>query len=149
MSRSTYSRFVAIGRSVPSNQPQADYVPSDDVQSEINSALESDYDSISIPLTNERWKTRWQKMCLSGPQTPPNRSDSLQGQRSPARIKLENTASGLFKVPSHQKDAEIEMEAELWRAGGGFQRNEVNIMRNGKSIIHCRRKQPIERTIWV
>ncbi|CEL55507.1 protein arginine N-methyltransferase 5 [Rhizoctonia solani AG-1 IB] len=133
MSRSTYSRFVAIGRSVPSNQPQADYVPSDDVQSEINSALESDYDSISIPLTNELWKTRWQKMCLSGPQTPPNRSDSLQGQRSPARIKLENTASGLFKVPSHQKDAEIEMEAELWRAGGGFQRNEVNIVRNDQA----------------
>ncbi|CAE6507758.1 unnamed protein product [Rhizoctonia solani] len=133
MNRSTYSRFVTVGRSISDDGDQPNYVPSDDLQPEINSALGANYDSVSLFLTNERWKTRWQKMCLSGPQTPPNRQDSLQGQRSPARIKLENTASGLFKAPSDQKDAEIEMEAELWRAGGGFQREEVNIMRNDQA----------------
>ncbi|QRW18045.1 protein arginine N-methyltransferase 5 [Rhizoctonia solani] len=133
MNRSTYSRFVTVGLSGSRNEFRPDYVPSDNIQSEIDSALSANYDSISISLANERWKTRWQKMCLSGPQTPPNYSDSLQGQRSPARIKLENTASGLFKAPSDHKDAEIEMEAELWRAGGGFQRDEVNIMRNDQA----------------
>ncbi|KAG8763650.1 methyltransferase protein [Ceratobasidium sp. 423] len=133
MNRSTYSRFVTVGRSVSDDEDQPNYVPSDDLQPEINSALGANYDSVSLFLTNERWKTRWQKMCLSGPQTPPNRQDSLQGQRSPARIKLENTASGLFRAPSDQKDAEIDMEAELWRAGGGFQREEVNIMRNDQA----------------
>ncbi|CAE7123581.1 unnamed protein product [Rhizoctonia solani] len=133
MNRSTYSRFVTVGNFVPDEEFHPDYVPSDDLRSEIDSALGANYDSVSLFLTNERWKTRWQKMCLSGPQTPPNRSDSLQGQRSPARIKLENTASGLFRVPSDQKDAEIEMEAELWRAGGGFKREEVNIMRNDQA----------------
>ncbi|CAE6461671.1 unnamed protein product [Rhizoctonia solani] len=133
MSRSTYSRFVTVGHSTSDDGLRPDYVPSDDLQPEINNALEVNYDSISLFLTNERWKTRWQKMCLSGPQTPPNRLGTLQGQRSPARIKLENTASGQFRAPSDQKDAEIEMEAELWRAGGGFQREEVNIMRNDQA----------------
>ncbi|KDN44206.1 hypothetical protein RSAG8_05679, partial [Rhizoctonia solani AG-8 WAC10335] len=133
MSRSTYSRFVTVGSSVSDDGLRSDYVPSDDLQPEIDSALGANYDSVSLFLVNERWKTRWQKMCLSGPQTPPNRPDSLQGQRSPARIKLENTASGQFRVPSDQKDAEIEMEAELWRAGGGFKREEVSIMRNDQA----------------
>ncbi|CAE6354001.1 unnamed protein product [Rhizoctonia solani] len=133
MNRSTYSRFVTAGRSVSTDGLRSDYVPSDDLQPEIDSALGANYDSVSLFLTNERWKTRWQKMCLSGPQTPPNCPDSLRGQRSPARIKLENTASGQFRVASDQKDAEIEMEAELWRAGGGFKREEVNIMRNDQA----------------
>lgn len=35
-------------------------------------AIEDGYDSICIPLTNEAWRTRWKKMCLTvdGKQTP-------------------------------------------------------------------------------
>jgi hypothetical protein len=137
MSRSTYSRFVTVGYFPPNNESESDdYVPSDGLQSQIDDALKASYDSVSLSLTNKRWKTRWQRMCLSGSDTPPNHSARLQDQRSPARIKLENTETGQFKVASGPKDAEIEMEAELWRAGGGFQREEVNIMRNGELLCY-------------
>jgi type II protein arginine methyltransferase len=35
-------------------------------------AIEDGYDSVCIPLTNEAWRTRWKKMCLTidGKQTP-------------------------------------------------------------------------------
>lgn len=137
MSRSTYSRFVTVGRSSPNDEPELqDYVPSDDLQTQIDEALAASYNSVSLFLTNDLWKTRWQKMCLSGSDTPPMHPDVSQGLRSPARIKLENTESGQLKVAYGPKDAEIEMEAELWRAGGGFQREEVNIVRNGKFICY-------------
>ena len=35
-------------------------------------AIEDGYDSVCIPLTNEAWRTRWKKMCLTvdGKQSP-------------------------------------------------------------------------------
>lgn len=132
MSRSTYSRFITVGHSLPNTGPQKDdYVPSDDLQSQISDAGEASYDTVSLYLTNERWKARWQKMCLGGSDTQSTQSNASQSEQSPIRVKIENTEDGQFKVAPGPKVTDIEMEAELWRAGGGFQREEVNIARNG------------------
>jgi protein arginine N-methyltransferase 5 len=56
---------------------QASYTVSDESDSTpllrlSKAAIEDGYDSVCIPLTNEAWRTRWKKMCLTvdGKQTP-------------------------------------------------------------------------------
>lgn len=136
MSRSTYSRFVTITSSADfEDDDDDDHVASDDLRSHIEAALAASYDSVAIFLANERWKSRWQRMCLSQSDAGSNNSDETHHERVKSRVKVENTETGQLKVASGPKDAEILMEAELWRAGGGFQREELNITRNGEHTI--------------
>lgn len=140
MSRSTYSRFVTITSPVDTQDLEgSDHVASDDLKSHIDDALAASYDSVAIFLANELWKARWQRMCLSQSDAGSTNSDGAHNDRLKSRVKIENTETGQLKVASGPKDAEILMEAELWRAGGGFQREELNITRNGEQGIACGR----------
>ncbi|KAF8604211.1 PRMT5-domain-containing protein [Ceratobasidium sp. AG-I] len=134
MSRSTYSRFVTITSQVDAQDPEDnDHVASDDLKSHIEDALAASYDSVAVFLANERWKSRWQRMCLSQSDAGSTNSDETHNERLKSRVKVENTETGQLKVASGPKDAETLMEAELWRAGGGFQREELNITRNDQA----------------
>ncbi|QRW04066.1 protein arginine N-methyltransferase 5 [Ceratobasidium sp. AG-Ba] len=115
MNRSTYSRFVTIPTPSQNAKPETgdDHVSSDDLKRHIDDALAASYDTVSLYITNDRWKQRWQKMCLSAQSDADSERDTSPSPRV--------------------KDAESLMEAELWRAGGGFQRDELNIIRNDQA----------------
>jgi hypothetical protein len=136
MSRSTYSRFVDIPNLSPKPESDLDdHVPSDELKSHIDDALAASYDSVALYLTNDRWKARWKRMCLSQSDAGSASSDGAHDDSMVSRVKVQNTECGNLKVVSGPKDAEILMEAELWRAGGGFQREELNIVRNGDCML--------------
>lgn len=70
--------------------------------------LKRDYDLVCLPLTNARWKDRWERMCLAEEPYDGMASQKKQG----------NAAASAY-------------EAERWRSGGGFSRGEVNVTRSG------------------
>lgn len=66
------------------------------------------YDLICLPLTTEKWKTRWRDMCI--------------------------LSSGSDK----DRDVLAEERAEAWRAGPVFKRDEVTMTRLGEySTAFC------------
>jgi len=71
----------------------------------------TEYDLVAMPLTNGNWQERWDRMCT---------------------ITASATEADLG-VAAAQADTQRD-EAESWRAGGGFLRNEVNITRSGASL---------------
>ncbi|GAA5836114.1 hypothetical protein JCM9279_002199 [Rhodotorula babjevae] len=70
----------------------------------------TEYDLVAMPLTNGNWQERWDRMCT---------------------ITASATEADLG-VAAAQADTQRD-EAESWRAGGGFLRNEVNITRSEES----------------
>ncbi|RXK42065.1 protein arginine N-methyltransferase 5 [Tremella mesenterica] len=86
------------------NQPHPSPSP---LQQLINNTLSStDYDLCCIPLTNARWQTRWERLCL--------RLTEDEDLASPEASK-------------HRE--EVDREADMWRREGGLSREEVNVCR--------------------
>lgn len=74
--------------------------------------VKTEYDLVCMPLTNPNWQSRWERMCT---------------------FTTSATEAELGLVPGqHHNQHSSRTDAELWRAGGGFMRNEVNITRSGK-----------------
>lgn len=73
----------------------------------------TEYDLVCIPLTNGNWQERWERMCTI--------------TASATEADLGAVASG----PLGMEEA-ARIEAETWRAGGSFRRNEVNLTRSGE-----------------
>ena len=69
------------------------------------------YSGIAVELTNERWRERWERLCLQSDHT-------AQMPRSSSRMSLGVTA-----------EVNTCTEAERWRRAPSFQRAEVNITR--------------------
>lgn len=70
----------------------------------------TDYDLVAVPLTNGNWQERWERMCT---------------------ITASATEADLGAASGQQEEIQ-RTEAENWRAGGGFLRNEVNLTRSGQ-----------------
>lgn len=109
------------------------------------------YDLIVLELTNERWKERWERLCLANPNDVPSASGSSAAvppssvqmasgaawlARSSSRQGLNSfSASGVRQSPSPspaassagQTFATIAREAEEWRKAPAFKRTEVNL----------------------
>ncbi|KAI0787942.1 PRMT5-domain-containing protein [Fomes fomentarius] len=64
-----------------------------------NDARTAGYETICVPLSNDKWKARWRELCLLNPHEP------------------------------QDKLAEIEQRAEAWRSKPAFFRDEVTISR--------------------
>ena len=62
------------------------------------------YDTVCIPLTTEKWRERWRQMCLLPDETKEGGTDK----------------------------AELEKQAEQWRAQPVFTKDEVTITRVGE-----------------
>lgn len=71
---------------------------------------------VCMPLTNGNWQERWEGMC------------TITSSATEAEL-------GVAAGSQAQQSETGRAEAELWRAGGGFRRNEVNLTRSGKFRI--------------
>ncbi|WWD18018.1 hypothetical protein CI109_102465 [Kwoniella shandongensis] len=84
------------------------------LQSTITSTLSStDYDLVSLPLTNHLWQERWERLCLR-PMEDEEELARLSPQQAEAR--------------EREREA-VDREADLWRRDGGLRREEVNVTR--------------------
>lgn len=80
------------------------------LQSHISNTISStDFDAVCIPLTNDKWQERWERLCLR-PAEDDDTSPEVQTARDKAREK-------------------VDREADIWRKEGGFRREEVNVCR--------------------
>ncbi|GAA5898508.1 protein arginine N-methyltransferase [Sporobolomyces salmoneus] len=67
----------------------------------------TEYDLVAVPLTNGNWQERWERMCT-----------------------ITSSATEANLGAAAQQEELQRAEAENWRAGGGFLRNEVNLTRS-------------------
>ncbi|GAA6004774.1 protein arginine N-methyltransferase [Rhodotorula paludigena] len=106
------SRLVSSVLYVPPHEP----TPAEAAQGwQASRGGKTEYDLVAIPLTNGNWQERWERMCtITASATEADLGVAAQQQLGP------------------QADAQRD-EAESWREGGGFLRNEVNITRSEES----------------
>lgn len=69
----------------------------------------TDYDHVSLPLTNTAWQARWEKLCLR-----PIEEEGLSEEE------LERRAI---------EERKVDQEADVWRRDGGLKRSEVVVSR--------------------
>ncbi|SCV71268.1 BQ2448_2856 [Microbotryum intermedium] len=79
----------------------------------------TEYDLVALPLTNRNWQERWESMCVS--MTSQSQFD-LQEHAGPAKSQSQQHAQ------AHAQG--MAFEAESWRGGGAFHRNQVNVTRS-------------------
>jgi protein arginine N-methyltransferase 5 len=108
------SRLVSSTLYVPAAEP----TPSEAAQGWKGAGGKTDYDLVCVPLTNGNWQERWERMC------------TITSSATEADL------GAAAKVGGQQEDI-ARIEAESWRAGGGFRRNEVNITRSGEFLKRC------------
>ncbi|KAJ9123690.1 hypothetical protein QFC24_003461 [Naganishia onofrii] len=110
----------------PSSAVPADTTP---VQHLTAQALKADYDLVCVPLANDLWRERWERLCLRAPDDGDDEEgeggDVFAGGAGNA-----NAASGTKEwVERERSRFETAREAEAWRTNGGFKRSELNITR--------------------
>ncbi|WVQ85433.1 hypothetical protein IAT38_007598 [Cryptococcus sp. DSM 104549] len=71
----------------------------------------TDYDLVSLPLTNPLWQARWEKLCLHPVYDDEGRVSAQEQDRR------------------EQERRAIDREADIWRRDGGLRREEVNVSR--------------------
>jgi protein arginine N-methyltransferase 5 len=96
----------AGGRLTPMNVPTP-------LQELTNEALSLDYDGVSVSLTTQAWKRRWERLCLR----------PVEGEFPTLAEELEDD----------QQRGSTEVEAERWRNEGGFRREELSVTRLGEA----------------
>jgi protein arginine N-methyltransferase 5 len=79
----------------------------------------TDYDAVVIPLTNEKWQERWDRLCIREAEED-NVNEPVQRE--------------VFEAREREK-AEIDREADIWRKEGGLKRDEVNVSRLGRCLL--------------
>ena len=95
--------------------PSAVPPPLTPVQQLTAQALSSDYDLVCVPLTNDLWRERWERLCLRPI------DDEEDGVTDGTRAWMER----------ERMARQTEIEAEKWRKEGGFRRSELNVTRLG------------------
>lgn len=127
------SRLVSSVLYVPPHEP----TPAEAAQGwQASRGGKTEYDLVAIPLTNGNWQERWERMCtITASATEADLGVAAQQQLGP------------------QADAQRD-EAESWREGGGFLRNEVNITRSGALLAlpftrrGCTDSVHVARGVW-
>lgn len=117
---STNSR-LPIALHLPQNSlPPSSAVPADSspVQHLTSQALKSDYDLVCVPLANDLWRERWERLCLRAPDD----DEDSAGQDGSAKDWVERERARF----------ETAKEAEAWRSNASFKRSELNITRLGQ-----------------
>lgn len=86
----------------PSNSP---------LETAVTSTLSTtDYDTVCIPLTNQHWQERWERLCLR-----------------PVEEELDpNSQAALTRDLAREI---VDREADIWRKEGGLRRGELNVSR--------------------
>lgn len=78
----------------------------------LHASRDKGYNTVCLPLTTEKWKERWERMCLV-----PEDQNSEEGDEA-----------------DKAAEREKEREAELWRRTPGFKAEEVTITRLGEFV---------------
>jgi protein arginine N-methyltransferase 5 len=84
-------------------------------------ALKADYDLVCVPLANDLWRERWERLCLRAPDEEEN-DVFAGGQEAGAKDWVERERARF----------ETAREAEAWRSNASFKRSELNITRLGE-----------------
>ncbi|GAA6058643.1 hypothetical protein JCM10212_004054 [Sporobolomyces blumeae] len=99
-----FSRLVSSTLYTPPREP----TPAEAARGWTGQRVEkTEYDLVAVPLTNGNWQERWERMCT---------------------ITASATEADLGTAA--QQEEMQRAEAEMWRAGSGFLRNEVNLTRS-------------------
>ena len=99
-------------------------------QRAVAAAQEQGYDGVTVQLTNDRWRERWERMCLMIPgEEDPEPSGMI---RSSSRTSLARFGAPVSPGPSDE--AKMRAEAEAWRRTPQFQRAEVNLLHGGQDL---------------
>lgn len=93
--------------------PSINTAGSTPVQQATEQAVAADYDWVCVPLTNDRWRERWERLCLR----PIDEDEEEHAEGTRQWLERERALR------------ETEMEAERWRKEGGFRRGELNVTR--------------------
>ncbi|ORY82328.1 PRMT5 arginine-N-methyltransferase-domain-containing protein [Leucosporidium creatinivorum] len=101
------SRLVSATLYLPAAEP----TPSEAAQGWTGAGGKTEYDLVCMPLTNGNWQERWEGMC------------TITASATEAEL-------GVAAALASQQSEAGRAEAEAWRAGGGFRRNEVNLTRS-------------------
>ncbi|WVQ62352.1 uncharacterized protein L199_000492 [Kwoniella botswanensis] len=103
-----------IAFSLPTPIPSLPVTPRPDpspLQQTISNTLSStDYDLVSLPLTNTAWQDRWERLCLR----PVEEDEDLKPDQLAER---------------DREREKVDLEADVWRRDGGLKRDEVNVSR--------------------
>ncbi|WRT64001.1 uncharacterized protein IL334_000928 [Kwoniella shivajii] len=103
-----------IAFSLPSPAPSPPDAPRPDpspLQQAISNTLSStDYDLVSLPLTNSAWQDRWERLCLRPVEDE------------------ENFTPEQLEAKDRERE-KVDLEADVWRRDGGLRREEVNVCR--------------------
>ncbi|WVR05771.1 hypothetical protein IAU60_002796 [Kwoniella sp. DSM 27419] len=83
------------------------------LQDKITETLRTDYDLVSLPLTNHKWQERWERLCLR-----PVEDEEELARLSPQELEARD-----------REREELDREADEWRRDGGLRREEVNVSR--------------------
>lgn len=107
------SRLVAATLYTSAAEP----TPAEAAQGWTGTSSRTEYDGVCIPLANSNWQERWERMC------------TITSSATEIDLAAQSGQSTIL-----QQDQASRLEAEAWRAGGGFRRNEVNLTRSGKAL---------------
>lgn len=88
-------------------------------------ALKADYDLVCVPLANDLWRERWERLCL---RAPDDEEDVFDGNHS---------AEAKDWVERERARFETAKEAEAWRSNASFKRSELNITKLGEPSGAC------------
>ncbi|KAM0788221.1 hypothetical protein ACM66B_001377 [Microbotryomycetes sp. NB124-2] len=103
------SRLVASTLYTTAHEP----TPAEAAQGWTGATGRTEYDGVCIPLTNGNWQERWERMC------------TITSSATEMDLAAQSGTTHAL-----QQDQSSKLEAEAWRAGGGFRRNEVNLTRS-------------------
>lgn len=113
---------VALALPYPLPPPPTEPLPT---PSPLYNAIQStvqgtDYDSVVLPLTNENWQSRWERLCL----------------RPMEDEEEEEVKPDVQEARDLEREA-VDREADLWRKEGGLLREECNINRleDGQRVV--------------
>lgn len=112
---SSVARLITLEEIDKSSQSDLDRISS--TVSRLKGEARTHFDTVAIPITNEKWRERWRSMCVS---QVGNVLDGLEAE------------GGNDDKTMTDEEREKEERAERWRSCPSFLREECNMVGLGK-----------------
>lgn len=110
--------IAVVPRDIPPLPTQPHPAPSP-LQAAIGEVISNtDFDAVCLPLANDRWRERWDRLCL---RPVDDDEDAL--------LDASSTVDSHAMTERSQARADVDREADLWRREPSLRRDECNITR--------------------